>query len=232
MPATATTDPTPRHGDRGTAASTGPRFPRTLTIAISRQSGARGGSIAKRVGRLLGWQYVDQDLMEFIAQQGVAAGDELSAAASAWADKRLDELRVAGNLGTDPQATHFARVILTLGATGEVVLLGRGSGHILPTASTLHVRVIAPRADRIAYFSQWQRLTPAEAEREVDTRDQKRAQYLLDQFGVDAADPVHYHFVLNSSLLGVEMCADLIAQAARARLMSEESTPADEPALG
>ena len=62
-------DPTPRHGDRGDRPAAGPRFPQTLTIAVSRQSGSRGASIAKRVGRKLGWQVVDQELMEFMAQQ-------------------------------------------------------------------------------------------------------------------------------------------------------------------
>lgn len=229
MQNSVTADPTPRHGDRGAARASGPRFPRTLTIAVSRQSGARGGSIAQRVGRLLGWQYVDQDLMEFIAQQGAAEGP-LTAAAESWADQRLDELRRSGHLGNDEQAVQFARVILRLGATGEVVLLGRGAGHILPPASTLHVRIVAPRADRIAYFSQWQRLTPAEAQKEVESRDNQRGRYLIDQLSVDASDPTLYHLVLNSSLLGVEACADVIVQAARAKLMADDPPELAEPA--
>jgi cytidylate kinase len=114
----------------------------------------------------------------------------------------------------------MARVALTLGAMGEVVLLGRGAGHVLPAASTLHVRIVAPRVDRIAYMSQLLRLTPQEAEKQVDLRDDRRNQYLLDHFSVEASDPIHYDLVLNSSLLGEVLCADLITQVVRAKLMS------------
>src|SRR5262245_23133393 len=137
-----TDDRTPRHGDRGDSHRGGPHFPRTLTVAVSRQSGARGGSIAKRVGRKLGWQVVDQELMEFIAQKG-GAEDEISAAARVWADERLEEMQLQGLLAGGADVLSMARVALTLGAMGEVVMLGRGAGHVLPAASTLHVRIVA-----------------------------------------------------------------------------------------
>jgi hypothetical protein len=219
-----TGDLTPRHGDRGDSFRNGPRFPRTLTVAVSRQSGARGGSIAKRVGRKLGWQVVDQELMEFVAQQG-HGDDELSLAARQWADERLADLTDQGMLAGGPAVLSMARVALTLGAMGETVLLGRGAGHVLPPANTLHVRVVAPRVDRIAYMTQWLRLTPREAEKQVDLRDGRRNQYLLDHFSVEASDPIHYDLVLNSSLLGEELCSELITQAARAKLM--ELDPSD-----
>jgi cytidylate kinase len=212
----------PHHGDRGDVAVAAPRFPRTLTIAVSRQTGSRGGSIAQRVGRKLGWQVVDQDLLEFMAQQG-SAGDDLTTAAREWADRRLCELQQNGTLDADKNETRLAQMILTLAAIGEVVMVGRGAGHLLPAASMLHVRIIAPRAERIAYFSQWQRLTPNDSEREVDLRDARRSQYMLDHFNVDATDPVHYDLVLNSGTMGEEMCAQLIVDAAKAKMLGEDS---------
>src|SRR5262245_34526232 len=107
-------DRTPRHGDRGDGRRAGPRFPRTLTVAVSRQSGARGGSIAKVVGRKLGWQVVDQELMEFIGQKG-GTDDDLSAAARLWAEQRLEELRQQGLLAGGDDVISMARVALTLG---------------------------------------------------------------------------------------------------------------------
>lgn len=212
----------PHHGDRGTIAAKLPRFPRTLTIAVSRQTGSRGGSIAQRVGRKLGWQVVDQDLLEYMAQQGTA-GDEMTAAAREWADRRLVEVRQSAMVGADQNEIQLARVILTLGAVGEVVLVGRGAGHLLPAASTLHVRIVAPLAQRVAYFSQWQRLTPQESAREVQLRDARRSQYMLDQFNIDANDPVNYDLVVNSSLMGEDLCAVAIADAAKARLLGDDS---------
>ena len=56
---------------------------------------------------------------------------------------------------------------------GEVILLGRGAGCILPAASTLHVRVVAALTDRIAYMAQWLRLTMDEAAQQVELRDSR-----------------------------------------------------------
>src|SRR5438034_554057 len=78
------------------------------------------------------------------------------------------------------------------GATGSVLLIGRGAGYILPRQSTLHVRVIAPLDDRIAYMSQWLRLTREEAAEQVGVRDRRRAEYLRSHYHRDAADIYQY----------------------------------------
>src|SRR5437763_7060974 len=93
------TDHPPLHGYRGEAPAAVDRWPCGLTIAISREAGARGGSIAQRIGRKLGWQVVDQDQLEYLAQDDHVL-DELPDAARAWAELRLDELLRARTLST------------------------------------------------------------------------------------------------------------------------------------
>ena len=106
---------------------------------------------------------------------------------------------------------------LALAAQGEVVLIGRGAGCILPRTSTLNVRLVAPLADRIAYMGQWLRLPLAEAEEKVRSRDQRRAEFLQRHFDRLPGDLYQYDVVLNSSMFGEEGCADLIGQAAHIR---------------
>ncbi len=107
---------------------------------------------------------------------------------------------------------------MSLGAAGEVILVGRGAGCILPAPSTLHVRVVAPLADRIAYMAQWLRLTTEEAAEQVNLRDDRRSQFIETHFHRKAADVYWYDLVVNSSLLGEELGAGLIVQAAKAKL--------------
>jgi hypothetical protein len=214
--------PSPMHGYRGeTPAAADGHFPTGLTIALSRESGGRGGSIARRVGRKLGWQVVDQELLEFLTQDEQAF-QELPDLAREWAEERLDQLLRARVLGNEPGVVALARAVLLLGSVGEVVIIGRGAGYILPPAATLHVRVIAPESDRIAYMSQWLRLTADEAAEEVRRRDGRRAEFLAAQIGCAADDPSPYDFVLNSSRMGEEASAELIAQAARGKLLGLE----------
>jgi len=207
----------PLHGFRGdTAPADGDRWPSGLTVAVSREWGARGGSIARRVGRKLGWQVVDQDLLDYLTQDE-AAFQELSAAAREWADERLDQLLRAKVLTTDPSVVNLARAVLLLGAQGEMVMVGRGAGYILPPPTTVHVRIVAPEADRIAYMSQWLRLTTEEAAVEVRQRDERRSDFLARHLSRQASDPYPYDLVLNTSRLGEEQSAELIAQAVRGK---------------
>jgi cytidylate kinase len=228
---TGSAQPGPLHGYRGEAApAAADRWPSGLTIALSREAGARGGSIARRAGRKLGWQVVDQELLEFLTQDEQAF-QELPAAAREWANERLDQLLRARVLSTDAGVVALARTVLLLGAQGEVVIVGRGAGYILPPATTLHVRVIAPPAERVAYMSQWLRLTAEEAAEEVRRRDASRAEFLAAQIGLAADEPYPYDFVLNSSRLGEEPSAELIVQAARGKLLGLEPAGAVAPRL-
>src|SRR5262245_50884098 len=82
----------PRHGfqgDRGNATVPARAVPLGLTITVSREAGARGGSIGRRVGRKLGWQVYDQELLEFMAQDGPTRqtlAEALSPAGAAWVE--------------------------------------------------------------------------------------------------------------------------------------------------
>lgn len=213
----------PRHGfqgDRREAAS-GSEVPAGLTIAISREAGSRGGSIAQRAGQKLGWQVYRQETLEYIAQEGSfrqeLAGN-LSAVARDWVERQMDRLLREQNLSRNPQVLEMAQIILALAAAGEVVLLGRGAGCILPQASTLHVRIVAPLADRIAYMGQWLRLTAEEAAEQVRVRDARRSEFIATHFHRQPSDVNQYDLLLNSSMLGEDLCADLIVRAARAKL--------------
>src|SRR5262249_48971408 len=147
---------TPRHGYQGDRGATlkPPSVPVCATLAISRESGARGGTIGRRVASRLGWAVYDQELLEYMAQDAVVRQgvlDNLSAEASAWVEARLQQLLRQEQLSSQPSFLNLARLVLALGSQGEVVLIGRGCGHILPTESTIHARIVAPLEDRIAY---------------------------------------------------------------------------------
>src|SRR5262245_9645591 len=82
----------PRHGFQGDRTPVVlPDIPVALTIAISREAGARGGTIGRRVGQKLRWQVYDQELLEYLAQDGVAHQElleHLPEAAGRWVDRQ------------------------------------------------------------------------------------------------------------------------------------------------
>lgn len=211
----------PRHGYRGRGDEPSERYPLGLTIAISREAGARGGAIAKRAGAKLGWQVYSQELMEYMAQEGTFRQqvlDQLPPGGAAWVEGQLQRLLKEQAISTHPSVRELTSMVLSLGSQGEVVLLGRGAGNILPRATTLHVRLVAPLEDRIAYMGQWMRLTREEAAEQVRQRDERRAEFLATHFHHKAGDLYQYDLVLNTSLLGEDRCADLLVEAARLKM--------------
>ena len=84
----------PFHGDRGDSARGLPGVrPRSLSVAISREAGARGTTVAEAVGRLLGWQVFPQAMLDFLANDEGARAEllaDLPAGSIAWATDQAE----------------------------------------------------------------------------------------------------------------------------------------------
>lgn len=200
-------------GDREPAAK--PSIPISPSVAISREVGARGGEVARRLGAITSWPVYDAELLGYSSQDPGALENlhaELSAQAENWIEQRVELLHRRGVLGNDPTFERVSRLILALGAKGDAIFVGRGAGFILPRETTLHLRMVAPLQDRISYMSQWLRLSRDEAEAQVTVREAKRAQFLERCFHL-SEDGIIYDMVLNSSALGEQLCAELILRA-------------------
>jgi cytidylate kinase len=216
------TGESPLHGYRGVADEEPfASVPAGLTIAISREAGARGTTIAQHAGEKLGWEVYSQEMLEYGAQNAALrqdVHDKLSPDAMAWVEARMLQLLDQPNVSHDANIVDLARLVLSLGAQGNVILLGRGAGFLLPSRSTLHVRLIAPLADRVAYMSQWLRLTEEEAAEQVRKRDHRRTDFLSTHFHRKPNDVHVYDLILNTSMFGEDRSADLISAAAKAKM--------------
>ena len=217
----------PLHGFRGDE-SVGPfartearARPKGLTVTLSREAGARGGTIARKVGEFLGWQVFDQEMLDYLVQDDARRAQLLADVpdgARAWADSHLANLQNGGHIvGDDPQTVEMFRLILAVAARGEAVIVGRGAGFILPPESTVHVRVVSPFEARVSYFAQWLRMSREEAATEVRARDDRRAAFLSRTLRRDPNDPTAYDAIVNATRLGVEATAQFIGWAVRTK---------------
>ena len=194
------------------------QFRPPLSVTISRDTGSRGGSIAKRAAELLGWQLVDQETLDYAAHHpAFEDGFEqpLTPEAEAWVEGRVRELAKTVLSERSSESAAMVRTLLEIGAQGEAVILGRGAVYVLPPASRLSVRLVAPESERVAYIAQIERLSLDEAEKYVRQRDRARRRYLTREFGATPGRGRHFDLVLDSSGLGVEGCAALISAAVR-----------------
>jgi len=206
-----------------------------MIITISRQYGAGGSQAAQRVAAALGWRVVDNELVEEVAARaGLPTADvaereervpsfaERLARTLAAATPELFAARVPGGTVPKLQETDLVRitetVVAEVAAKGKAVLVGRAAPAVLAQErDSLHVQLVAPRPYRIQAATERLGVDPQRAAEVVDETDSMRARYLRQYYRRDWYDPVNYHMVLNTGLLGLEAVTEVIVGEARRR---------------
>jgi cytidylate kinase len=187
-----------------------------LTIALSRQVGAGGTSIATEVGNRLGWPVYDHALLERIAQEmhlRTQLLESVDERRTHWLTDCLESFGQAPALNANAYVRHLIQTILSLGAHGSCIIVGRGSPYILPPATTLRVRIVADREHRVLGLSRERAISRAEADAQLEDIDRERLAFIKDHFLKDPRDPQNFDVVLNSSCFSYAECADLIIEA-------------------
>ncbi len=190
--------------------------PPALSIALMREAGAPGTSVAQAVGARLGWQVYDHELLQRISQETglrVSLLESLEERHKHWLQESFEAFGSVPGINENTYAHHLIQTVLSLGALGNCVIVGRAAVFILLAEQTLRVRLVASLDDRIAGAAQRRGLSRKEAERWVEETERERARFARDHFLKDLADPHHYDLILNTSRWSVPACAELIAEA-------------------
>jgi cytidylate kinase len=205
-----------------------------MLITISRQYGAGGSEVARRVAASLGWRVVDNELVEEIAARaGLPAEDvaEREERVPSFAERLARTLAASTPEmfpkalpgGTLPKLQEGELVRITESVVGEVaakgrmVLVGRAATAVLARErDTLHVRLVAPKPFRIEAAIIRLGVDSRKAAEAVNDSDSTRARYHRQYYGRDWNDAVNYHMVLNTGALGLDGATDLIVARARA----------------
>ena len=205
-----------------------------MFITISRQYGAGGSEVARRVAEALGWRVVDNELVERVAARAGLAPEDIAqmeervptfverlARTLAAATPELFPPTSGGGTIAPLEEADLVRITETVVADiaeqGEVVLVGRAASAVLARRSdALHVKLVAPKPYRIAVAAARLQLPPAKAAEILEGTDKMRALYHREYYHRDWHDPVNYHMVLNTETLGLDGAVDVIVRRARA----------------
>ncbi|HEY2284825.1 MAG TPA: cytidylate kinase-like family protein, partial [Streptosporangiaceae bacterium] len=110
------------------------------------------------------------------------------------------------------QAEAIMRKALVTGA----VILGRAGGAAFrDEPGVLRVRLFGPLEARIAQAARIEDVDADTARQRLPEVDRARAQYVQRLYGVDIDDPDLYHLQIDSTVVPLDACADLIAEAYR-----------------
>jgi cytidylate kinase len=187
-----------------------------FTIALCRQAGTPGSSVAQEVGKRLGWQVYDHELLDQIAQDtGLRTSllESVDERGVSLLREAFEAVMSVPSVSEGAYIHHLVKTVLALGAHGQCVIVGRGAAFILPVDTTLRVRLGAPVHDRIAALSRKLGLSEKEAARQLRTIDRERIDFVQDHFHKDPTDLQYYDLVLNVGRLPVPAGAAIITEA-------------------
>jgi cytidylate kinase len=200
-----------RHGQDAT------HHPETkFTIAISRETGTYGAALAREIGDRLGWPVYDRELLQRIAddigvhRKLVESVDERPVG---WLSECIGALFATRDVNQTVYFRRLVEALHSLSSHGECVIVGRGATAVLPEASTLRIRIVAPREHRIQAVRSEHGISYDDAAARVDTTDRERNRFVENHFQINAADSTNYDLVLNAARLSTTECADLILAA-------------------
>lgn len=189
-----------------------PAAPPIPFVTISRETGAGGLSLAKKLVEHLGgvdpaggeWSCWDRELVEKVAQDCHVSQtliDSLEEESHSW----LEEFFAGMAAGSD-QASYaklFGRVAGTMRAlaqAGRVVIVGRGGVFVTHDMNGgVHIRLVAPLEHRIEHMMHYLRLTRSAAAAYVKQTDKNREMFYRHFFPHQPLTPEMFALTLNTA---------------------------------
>jgi cytidylate kinase len=208
-----------RRADRREPAGLVVPVARFRDICISREAGAGGGTIARKVGTRLDWKVYDHELLEAIASRMELSADEVRAFDELAPSKVQDwilPLREEYYAPQEAYLDHLAKLVEAIGRAGDSIIVGRGANYLLPRGETLAVRIIAPLKARAARLSERMQVSVRTARRAARDLDRRRLQFDRTMHRADSTDPRNFDLVLDSDSLGLEIATEIIVRAIEA----------------
>jgi cytidylate kinase len=196
-------------------------------LTIAREYGSGGAEIGRKVAELLGWEFIDKEIVERVSAMGkldrswAAKADEHT---SAWWERVMKSFRQGGPdfyayTGKEPECgvdrdtlqQFTARVIQEAAKVGKCVIIGRGSQCVLRhDPHAFRVLVYAPQAEKIKR-AKLRHPHERDLQALIQRMDSERAHYTQHYYHHSRLDIELYHLCMNSTL-GIDVCAKLIAQ--------------------
>lgn len=194
-------------------------------ITISRQFGAGGKTLGKKVAEKLGYTFADDDIIQMVAEAANVsphwvesiereAGGKLSRVVSSMVSKRLVDRILKDERGYIDERLYLdylVVIIAQIAEEGDVVILGRGSQYILHDhPDAYHVLMINELENRVKFMMEQYDFSESRAAQIVN-REEKRRINLYRKIGkTDYDNPSLYHLVLNMGRMNMQTAVKLV----------------------
>lgn len=203
-----------------------------IQITIARQYGSGGRMVGEKLAELLGFRYVDRELVTLAAQKSGYDPDILSRADEKSAGSLLYTLAMGSNMYgvhggaqlemplNDKLFIVQSEIIKSEADKESCVFVGRCADYVLAEyPGRISVFLYASKDARIKRVAQEHGLSEKEASETINKTDKRRAGYYNFYTGGRWGDFENYHLMLDTSVLGTDKTAEIIAQYVRSKKM-------------
>ena len=202
-----------------------------IVVTLSASYGAGGSHVGPRLAERLQLPFVDRAIPTAVAERlAVPLADALAHDEAVRSVLERLLLRFAPAAQTFAGATpapemvderSYLRctedVIRERAARGAVILGRAGAIVLRDHPGALHVRLDGPADRRLTQAMAIEGVDRETAERHMRETDRARETYVQQFYGVDPRAAEHYHLIIDSTVLSLDACVELIAVAAAAR---------------
>ncbi|MEX1026980.1 MAG: cytidylate kinase-like family protein [Candidatus Paceibacterota bacterium] len=185
-------------------------------VLVSRETGAGGSEIARLVGEQLGWDVLDNEIVDYLVDHyGTSRSlvEFIDERRSNWINEIFTSWIEGLGYSSGTYVHRLNQLFLLAAHHGNVMIVGRGARFILPREHGLSVRILAPIGFRAAQIAMKRGLSMKEAHRFVENSDRQREAFVREHFHRKAADPHMYDLVINVKDSDRQGAADLIVEA-------------------
>ena len=184
-------------------------------LTVSREPGSGGKLIAKGIAERLGFDLFHQEMIHEMALSAKVSSrvlESLDEKGLSMLDDWVSVVIKQQHLWPDEYLQHLLKVVGTIGKHGNAVLVGRGANFILPSETTLRLRVIAPSAFRAKKVAATYDLPLKQAEQRILNTDSSRRAFIRKYFHKEVSDPIHYDVVINTAIIELDEAVECVCR--------------------
>lgn len=185
-------------------------------ITVAREPGSGGAPVARAVAQKLGFEYVDEQIVDEIAnstKRRRAIIEEIDEKSRSRIEDIVQSLVNIEYIDQETYISELVKVILSYAHKGRCVILGRGSNFITPFAKGLHVSITAPYDVRVKRAMHYEGLSEAQAKEVIAKVEEERTEFVRQYFRRNLRQRNVFDLTVNTSYLNVQQSSQIIVEA-------------------
>jgi cytidylate kinase len=184
-------------------------------ITVARDPGSGGAPIAKAVADALGFEFIDDVIVEEIARstrKRSAIIKEIDEKNRSKIEDIVHSLLNVEYVDEESYITALVRILLSYAHKGKCVILGRGANFITPFGKGLHVSITAPYEIRLQRAMDYEGHSREKAKEVVAKTEEARNEFVHQYFKANAKQRNAFDVTINTAYFTVPQARDIIIE--------------------